>query len=145
MVETRKQPTWRVSRVMRTRAQGLRRNSTDAERAIWNALRAHRLNGASFRRQTPIGPYIADFVCHASKIIVELDGGQHFETESMKRDARRDAFLAGKGFRVLRFNNNDVMANRDGVLQEISAALAESPSPTLPRTRGRERSAEIKQ
>jgi very-short-patch-repair endonuclease len=96
------------------------------------------LANASFRRQTPIGPYIADFVCHTANLIVELDGGQHFEAEHMKRDARRDAFLASKGFRVLRFYNNDVMTNRQGVLETISAALAATPSPTLPRKRGRE-------
>jgi very-short-patch-repair endonuclease len=100
----------------------LRREQTDAERFIWNALRAHRLNNASFRRQTPIGPYIADFV------------GQHFEAEYMKRDA----FLASKGFRVLRFNNNDVMMNQEGVLETIAAAIDAAPSPTLPRKRGRE-------
>src|SRR3954451_3244190 len=108
-------PSWHVSGKLRSRARSLRLDSTEAERLIWNALRAHRLNGASFRRQTPIGPYVADFVCHAAGLIVELDGGQHFEPENMKRDARRDAFLASKGFRVLRFNNHDVMTNRQGV------------------------------
>jgi very-short-patch-repair endonuclease len=105
---------------------------------IWNELRAHRLNGASFRRQAPIGPYVADFVCHAANLVIELDGGQHFEDTNMKRDARRDAFLASKGFHVLRFNNNDVMANRQGVLETIASALADAPSPPLPRKRGRE-------
>jgi very-short-patch-repair endonuclease len=96
------------------------------------------LNGTSFRRQTPIGPYVADFVCHAASLIVELDGGQHFEDQHSRRDARRDAFLASKGFRVLRFNNHDVMSNRQGVLETIAAALEATPSPTLPRKRGRE-------
>jgi very-short-patch-repair endonuclease len=140
MTESSKEPAWQVTRTMRSRARSLRRDSTDAERVIWVALRAHRLNGAGFRRQKPIGSYIADFACEAPKLIVELDGGQHFETEQQKRDARRDKFLRGKGYRILRFNNHDVMSNKDGVLETIAAAIEASPSPTLPRKRGRERS-----
>jgi very-short-patch-repair endonuclease len=117
----------------------LRRDSNDAERIIWAALRAHRLQGASFRRQTPIGPYVADFVCHEAKLIIEVDGSQHFEAAQMQRDVRRDVFLSAKGFRVLRFNNYDVMTNRTGVVETIAAALRAAPSPTLPRKRGRER------
>jgi very-short-patch-repair endonuclease len=138
MSNVEKLPTWQVSKKLRSRARSLRYESTDAERLIWNELRAHRLNGASFRRQTPIGPYVADFVCHAAGLVIEIDGGQHFESEQMKRDVRRDAFLASKGFRVLRFNNHDVMTNRQGVLETIAAALAATPSPPLPRKRGRE-------
>jgi very-short-patch-repair endonuclease len=100
------------------------------------------MNGASFRRQTPIGPYIADFVCHAAKLIIEIDGGQHFEPAQMKRDARREALFQSKGFRVLRFNNYDVMTNQQGVLETIAAAIERAPSPTLPRKRGRESSGE---
>ena len=142
MNESRKEPEWQVTRTMRARARTLRRHSTDAERIVWAALRAHRLNGASFRRQKPIGPFVADFVCQAAMLVVELDGGQHFEPDQMKRDSRRDAFLNSKGYRVLRFNNHDVMSNRNGVLETIAAALAASPSPTLPRKRGRASSAE---
>jgi very-short-patch-repair endonuclease len=138
MTESKKDPVWQVTRTMRSRARSLRRDSTDAERRIWSALRAHRLDGAGFRRQKPIGPFVVDFVCETSKLIIELDGGQHFEAENQKRDARRDAFLAGRGYRVLRFNNHDVMVNKDGVLETIAAAIASSPSPTLPRKRGRE-------
>jgi len=106
---------------------------TDAERIIWYGVRAHRLNGASFRRQAPIGPFIVDFVCHDARVIVEIDGGQHFCDEHEKRDARRDAFLAGKGYRVLRFSNHDVMSNRSGVLEAIAnAVLGASPSPPSP-------------
>jgi very-short-patch-repair endonuclease len=97
------------------------------------------MHGASFRRQTPIGPYIVDFVCHEANLVIEIDGGQHFETEQMKRDARRDALLHSKGYRILRFNNHDVMSNRQGVLETIAAAVVHAPSPPLPRTRGRER------
>ena len=139
MMESRKKPDWQVTRTMRARARSLRRDSTDAERIIWNALRAHRLNGTSFRRQKPIGPYVVDFVCHAAKVIVEIDGGQHFEAANQKRDARRDAFLTSKGYRVLRLNNYDVMTNKSGVLETIASAIDRAPSPTLPRKRGRER------
>ena len=135
-----KQPVWQVTSKQRSRARSLRHELTDTERLIWNALRAHRMKGASFRRQTPIGPYVADFVCHSACLVIEIDGGQHFEVEHRKRDERRDAFFASKGYRVLRFNNYDVMTNRQGVLETIAAALDNAPSPTLPRTRGREQS-----
>jgi very-short-patch-repair endonuclease len=138
MADAPKLPTWQVSTKQRTRARALRRDSTDAERIIWNAVRAHRLAGASFRRQTPIGPYIVDFVCHDANLIVEIDGGQHFESEQMKRDARRSSFLSSKGYRALRFTNYDVMTNRQGVSETIAAAVMHTPSPPLPRKRGRE-------
>jgi len=109
----------------------LRRNLTNAERIVWYGIRAHRLNGASFRRQDPIGPYVVDFVCHAAKLVVEIDGGQHFETEHEKRDARRDAFLTARGYRVLRFSSHDVMTNRQGVLEAIADAVPVA-SPSLP-------------
>jgi very-short-patch-repair endonuclease len=132
-------PRWHVSTKQRVRARSLRANSTDAERIIWSALRAHRLNGASFRRQTPIGPYVVDFICHAARLAIEIDGGQHFESKQEQRDASRDAYLTGKGYRVLRFNNYDVMINRQGVLETIAAAIGRAPSLTLPRKRGRGR------
>jgi very-short-patch-repair endonuclease len=97
------------------------------------------MKGASFRRQAPIGPYIVDFVCHAAALAIEIDGGQHFESRQEQRDARRDAFLASKGLRVLRFSNYDVMSNRAGVLETIAAAVESAPSLTLPRKRGRGR------
>ena len=97
------------------------------------------MNGATFRRQTPIGPYIVDFVCHAAKLVIEIDGGQHFESRQEQRDTRRDAYLANKGFRVLRFNNHDVMTNREGVLETIAAAVGLAPSLTLQPGRGRKR------
>jgi very-short-patch-repair endonuclease len=102
------------------RQRRLRRNSTDAEMRIWLALRDRRLGGFKFVRQETIGPYIADFACRDRKLIVELDGGQHSENN---RDRMRDAFLAAEGYKVLRYWNNDVMTNRDGVLAVILAAL----------------------
>jgi very-short-patch-repair endonuclease len=125
-------PEWRVKPKARVRARALRQDLTKAERTIWYGLRAHRLDGASFRRQTPIGPYIVDFVSHAAKLVVEIDGGQHFEDGHEARDKRRDAFLAAKGFRVLRFSNHDVMTNRAGVLETIATAVREAQAPSLP-------------
>jgi len=127
IAERAKAPGWHVSTKQRVRARSLRANSTEAERIIWSALRAHRSNGASFRRQTPIGPYVVDFICHAARLVIEIDGGQHFESKQEQRDARRDAYLASKGFRVLRFNNYDVMINRQGVLETIAAAIELTP------------------
>jgi very-short-patch-repair endonuclease len=124
-------PEWRVKPKIRQRARALRSDLTKAERTIWYRLRAHRIEGASFRRQTPIGPYIADFVSHAEKLIIEIDGGQHFEAGHEARDERRDAFLAAKGFRVLRFSNLDVITNRAGVLETIATAVREACAPSL--------------
>ena len=129
MADLRKLPTWQVSTVQRTRAHKLRRDLTDAERIIWNAVRAGRMHGAHFRRQAPIGPFIVDFVCHDTSFIIEVDGGQHFEPEQIERDRRRTGFLASKGFRILRFNNHDVLANRQGVLETIAAAVVDALSP----------------
>jgi very-short-patch-repair endonuclease len=131
-------PTWKVSTKLRSNARALRKNSTDAERLLWAALRGHRLNGASFRRQVPIQNYIADFVCHAALLVIELDGGQHFSNQAEQKDGTRSAVIEAKGFQVLRFSNHDVMTNRDGVLETIAAAVAErAPTLTLPRKRER--------
>jgi very-short-patch-repair endonuclease len=134
-------PEWKVSDRLRANARALRRNSTDAERIIWSELRGNRLNGASFRRQVPIERYIADFVCHAAQLVIELDGGQHFSDEGERSDARRSAVIEAMGFKVLRFGNHDVMTNRAGVLETIATAIAErAPTLTLPRKREREQS-----
>jgi very-short-patch-repair endonuclease len=118
------------------KAQRLRNEMTDAERRLWSVLRNRQLNGAKFRRQQPIGPFIADFACQERRLIVEADGGQHANNV---RDARRTEFLESKGYRVLRFWNNDILNNLDGVAQVIAAALStphpaqaalESPSPS---------------
>jgi len=131
-------PTWKVSKKLRTNARALRRNSTDAERLLWAAIRDHRLNGASFRRQVPIENYVADFTCHAAKLVVELDGGQHFSDSAEQADAKRSATIEAKGFLVLRFSNHDVMTNRIGVLETIATAVVErAPTLTLPRKRER--------
>ncbi|MBL8513144.1 MAG: endonuclease domain-containing protein, partial [Betaproteobacteria bacterium] len=88
------------------RARELRSNSTDAERHLWQQLRGKQVEGFRFRRQRPIGTYIADFVCLEARLIIELDGGQHAEQTAY--DAARDAFLCSEGFQVIRFWNGDV-------------------------------------
>jgi very-short-patch-repair endonuclease len=114
-----------VTELNRLRAKSMRTEMTDAERTLWMQLRAHRLDGLRFRRQTPIGQYIVDFVCHERRLVVELDGGQHADSQ---HDARRDRWLESKGYRVLRFWNSDVFQNRDGVLETIvSAAQGGTP------------------
>jgi len=137
-----KTPTWKVSSGLRSNARALRKNSTDVERILWSELRDHRLNGASFRRQVPIKNFIADFVCHAAKLVIELDGGQHFSDDAERANASRSAIIEAQGFQVLRFSNHDVMTNRAGVLETIAAAVAErAPTLTLPgeRERGQEK------
>ncbi|MQA66591.1 MAG: DUF559 domain-containing protein [Alphaproteobacteria bacterium] len=104
------------------RARTLRQQPTDAERRLWSILRNRQLSGHKFRRQASIGRYIADFVCFESKLVVEVDGGQHANSRD---DAKRTAWLESQGFRVVRFWNNDVLENIDGVAQSIRAALAE--------------------
>ncbi len=117
---------------MRTRARALRKDSTNAERIVWSLVRAHRLEGVGFRRQAPIGPYIVDFVSYSARLVIELDGGQHYEDSYEMRDARRDRLLRSKGFRVLRFSNHDVMTNREGVWDVIAAAVGMAAAPSLP-------------
>jgi very-short-patch-repair endonuclease len=100
------------------------------------AIRAHRLNGLSFRRQTPIGRFIVDFICHDCRLIVEVDGGQHAESS---KDVERDRWLASKGYRVLRFWNTDVLKNRNAVLEMIVTSAREAtPLPNPPPQGGRE-------
>jgi very-short-patch-repair endonuclease len=102
-------------------ARKLRKNMTDAERVLWRLLRDRRMEGWRFRRQEPIDRYIVDFVCFEGRLIIEVDGGQHFESEA---DKVRDAFLQSQGFQVLRFWNTDVLAGRDSVYRTIMSALA---------------------
>ncbi|WP_338425471.1 endonuclease domain-containing protein [Sphingopyxis kveilinensis] len=108
------------------RAKSLRRTLTEHEKKLWGALRDRRLDGFKFRKQQPIGPFIADFVCQERRLIVELDGSQHAESQT---DVRRDAFLNDKGYRVLRIWNNEVTGNMSGVLAAILAALSDPHPP----------------
>ena len=109
-------------------ARHLRRQQTEAERRIWSRLRDRRFGDAKFRRQHPVGPYITDFCCPEAALVIELDGGQHASWRNA--DARRTAFLEAQGFRVIRFWDNDVMVNTEGVLERIAQAL-EHPHPAL--------------
>ena len=118
-----------------TRARTLRQNTTEAERRVWQILRLHQMKGYKFRRQVPIGRYIADFVCHEARLIVEIDGGQH--DRSSPREAERSGFLQDQGYRILRFWNNEVLANLDGVHETIAADLGGiTPTQTLPHQGG---------
>ena len=112
-----------------TNARQLRRRSTDAERKLWSILRNRQLARYKFRRQVPIGNYIVDFVCFEKKIVVELDGGQH--QAKIEYDNDRTRWLQSAGFRVIRFWNNEVLRETDGVLQAILIMLKgeNSPSP----------------
>ena len=117
-------------------AKNLRRNLTDSERVLWNCLRTERFKGLTFRRQEPIGRYIVDFVCYENGLIIEVDGGQH--AGDMDKDGRRDEWLRGEGFKILRFWNNDVLTNIEGVAEMIKQNLTPSPDPSH-RGRGRNR------
>ena len=97
----------------------LRKNMTDAERRLWSKIRRKQLKKFQFYRQRNIGDFIVDFCCPAAKLIIELDGGQHYSKENIVKDEARDKFLSGLGFRVLRFSNSDIFNNIEGVVKEI--------------------------
>jgi very-short-patch-repair endonuclease len=115
------------ARELRDRAREMRANPTSAERRLWSMLRDRRMPSFKFKRQHVIAPYIVDFACLERFLIIEADGGQHAESVS---DERRDAYLRSKGFRVLRFWNNDVLENPSGVFEMICAALHTPHRPT---------------
>ena len=108
-------------------ASSLRRNMTDAENRMWYQLRGRRLGGYKFKRQWSLGRYVVDFCCIERRLVVELDGGQH----SQERDAARTAELENLGYRVIRFWNNDVLGNLDGVLAALLLELNSIPHPGL--------------
>ena len=112
-------------------AKVLRKSMTDAERVLWQYLRAGRLSGFKFKRQQPFGRYIVDFVCFEAKVMIELDGVQH--QDAAVQDAMRDSWLKAQGFSVLRFWNNEFLQNQAGclerVLAELEATLSLNPSP----------------
>ena len=110
-----------------TTARNLRKRLTDTERLLWSKIRAKQIDGCKFRRQSPIGKYIVDFVCHEKRLIIELDGGQH--SENIEADRQRDKWLGEQGYKILRFWNNEVLTNIDGVLEVIGDNCKISPSP----------------
>ena len=109
------------------RARRLRASSTDAEICLWLRLRRKQLAGYRFRRQVPKGPYVIDFACMQARLVIELDGSQHAQT--VEQDATRTAWLESRGFRVLRFWDNDVLTSTDAVLETIQAALLSNTPP----------------
>ena len=122
--------------LIRARARSLRKNPTEAEKVLWGHLRCWQVDGYKFRRQQPLGNYIVDFVCLEKKLIIELDGGQH--AEQTVYDAERDAWLRDRGFSVLRFWNNDVLQNLNGVKDTILSKMENTPLPQSFPARGKE-------
>jgi len=111
-------------------AKNLRKKLTDTERLLWTRLRARQLEGLKFRRQEPIGKYIVDFVCYEKGIVIEADGGQHSSEKG--KDATRDKWLKKEGFKVLRFWNNEILTNIEGVLEVIRKECLYNPPLTPP-------------
>ena len=117
-----------ISAFRRRTAKRLRETTTGAEDLLWRRLRRFPVSGTHFRRQVPIGPYVADFACMAARLIIEVDGSQHGRDDLRKRDEERTHWLEAEGYRVIRFWNNDLTANMDGVLEAIYAAIYGSSS-----------------
>lgn len=122
------------SRQLKQNSRELRSHMTDAEQKLWYRLRRKQINGWQFYRQKPIGQYIVDFYCPQARLVVELDGSQHLEPEHQAADQKRDAYLAGLGLRVLRFDNRQVLLEMDAVL----GVIAEIP-PSPPFSKGGEK------
>jgi very-short-patch-repair endonuclease len=130
-----------VSGRQRTRAKTLRRVMTRAELLLWRALKAHHLDGLAFRRQTPMGPYIVDFICHAARLVIELDGESHDFEARRRSDQVRDRWLDSQGYMVLRFTNDDILSSLEGIVASIrrtaNARIRNAPPfPALPRKGG---------
>ena len=118
----------------RDNAKRMRKEATRAEKVLWQELRGNRLAGFGFRRQVAMGFYIADFVCHAAKLVVEIDGEAHRNITD--RDRQRDAWFAKRGYRTLRVHNDDVLSRPDTVLESIRIALVAVPPPRPSPARG---------
>jgi len=125
-------PHRQFSKFQRNSAKRLRGAMSEAEKRLWYFLRAHRFGGVSFRRQTLVGPYIVDFVCHDAGLVIELDGGQHGSAGAQRHDEQRTSWLADRGYKVLRFWNVDVLTNTEGVLEVIASELQQNPPPCSP-------------
>jgi very-short-patch-repair endonuclease len=117
-----------MTKGIRALAKVLRKRSTEAEKMLWNSLRAKQLHGHKFRRQESVGRFIVDFVCYENNLIIEVDGGQH--AAQKQGDEERDNWLASQGFNVLRFWDNEILGNIEGVMEVISKTLSPSPSPS---------------
>jgi very-short-patch-repair endonuclease len=132
-----------ISRFKRERAKQLRSNTTEPEQALWRALKNIPVYGSHFRRQVPIGPYVAEFACLKARLTIELDDGHHSQDDVAIKDEHRTRWLESEGYRVVRFWNAELTENMNGVLDTIYAALYGSPQseaaalPTPPRPDGR--------
>ncbi len=104
-------------------ARVLRTNSTIQEERMWNLLKNHQFHGLKFKRQQPIGNYIVDFICKEAKIIIEIDGGQHNKDNNIENDKIRTEYLESKGYKVLRFWNNEIYENIEGVLKRLESEI----------------------
>ena len=113
-------------------AKALRNRSTDAERLLWRHLRARQMEGLKFRRQQPIGDYIVDFVCLEEGLVIEVDGGHHAGGLEKEKDTAREQWLEEQGFTVLRFWDNEVLSNTEGVLKAIREVCEGHPPPAPP-------------
>ena len=111
------------NRTLNVYARDLRKNMTDAESFLWSGIRKKQLKGFQFYRQKNIGYYIVDFYCPAAKLVIEVDGGQHYAETGKERDSKRDAFMKSLGFRVLRFSDIDVLKDLPGVLGKVYDAM----------------------
>ena len=114
---------------LKQRRRELRHNQTEAEKALWAHLRNKQFYGMKFFRQCSIGPYILDFYCPSMKLAVELDGGQHNQCEGKEYDAARSEYLKAQGIEVMRFWNNDVLHDMEGVLSELGLKVTPPPLP----------------
>jgi very-short-patch-repair endonuclease len=129
-----------VSDRQRSRAKSLRLTMTRAETLLWRYIKAGHVNGLQFRRQSPMGTYIVDFVCHAAKLVIEVDGNSHDFESRLRQDRTRDRWLASRGYKVLRFTNHEVLSALEGVVTVIHEAASQRlkapPSLSLPRKGG---------
>ncbi|MBI5658474.1 MAG: endonuclease domain-containing protein [Nitrosomonadales bacterium] len=119
----------KYNRGLKTHARALRQCMTDAEQTLWSKLRRKQIHGVQFYRQKPLGCYIVDFYAPKARLVIELDGSQHFEQEHAQRDAVRDGYLQGVGLRVLRFDNLQVLRELEAVLGEVARVVGERVNP----------------
>jgi very-short-patch-repair endonuclease len=110
---------------LKNKARHLRKNMTDSERVLWSRLRGKQIRGIQFYRQKPIGNYIVDFFAPKAKLVIEVDGSQHKESQHLERDKQRDAFLSDAGLKVLRFNSNEVLNTTDEVAEVVYRTVVE--------------------
>ena len=107
------------NRNLKSLSRQLRANFTDAEKLLWSKIRKKQIKNYQFFRQKPIGNYIVDFYCNAAKLVIEIDGGQHYEDENARNDKIRESFLEKQGLRIMRFTNLDVLKNIENVVEKI--------------------------